>query len=299
MLNKRDIGNGRCAAMILEHTLHELGVNPAPAPAELTVIFCGEGKPVGGHRNGPGVHDYYLVHTVLSGSGLYEVNGKRYKCKAGDTFFIFPGEPFFYEADDRDPWSYVWVAFIGSGAASHLSGIGVTASAPVIHGGGRKIPALYRRLRSRLLQADNASQITSLESAGYLRLLLAEFAIANRHMLPAAAAFSSDIERRIALAVHLLSTHYAQSVSIERLSQTCGYHRTHFSAMFKQSTGYSPKQYLLKVRMERAEALLATALPIEQVASSVGYGDPLYFSKQFHKWSSRSPSAFRKSLRSG
>lgn len=285
--------------MILEHTLYELGVNPSPVPAELTVIFCGEGKPVGGHRNGPGVHDYYLIHTVLSGSGVYEVKGKRYECKAGDTFVILPGEPFFYEADARDPWSYVWVAFIGSGAASHVRGIGITKEAPVIHGGSRKIPALYRRLRSRLLQADNASHITSLESAGYLRLLLAEFGIANRHALSAADAFSSDIERRIALAVRLLSTHYAQSVSIGQLSQTYGYHRTHFSAMFKQSTGYSPKQYLLKVRMERAEALLATAMPIEQVASSVGYSDPLYFSKQFHKWSGKSPSAFRKSLRSG
>ncbi len=42
--------------------------------------------------------------------------------------------------------------------------------------------------------------------------------------------------------------------------------------------------FLLKVRMERAKLLLDQPLTIEEVASSVGFADPLYFfSKQFKK----------------
>jgi AraC-like DNA-binding protein len=51
--------------------------------------------------------------------------------------------------------------------------------------------------------------------------------------------------------------------------------------------------YLLKLRMERAKLLLQEQLTIEQVASSVGFTDALYFSKQFKKWSGSSPSEYR------
>lgn len=61
----------------------------------------------------------------------------------------------------------------------------------------------------------------------------------------------------------------------------------------------SPKQYLLKVRMDKAKELLASPLTIEQVASSVGFNDALYFSKQFRKATGMPPSEYRAALRNG
>jgi len=286
--------------MIPDHTRFKLAVHPAPIPGELTVIFSGEGDPVGGHKIGPAVHDYYLAHTILSGTGVYSAGGKRYKCQAGDTFFIFPGEPFSYEADKRDPWRYAWVAMQGSMTAGLLAGLGITVAEPMLRGDCRRLLPLYRRIRRGLEEAADSPLLADLESAGCLRMLLAAFGAANRERLEMGGRASlSDMERQIAQAERLLSTHYAQAVSIDGLSRTYGYHRTHFSQMFKRATGLSPKQYLYKVRMERAESLLATALPIEQVAASVGFNDALYFSKQFHKWSGASPTAYRRSLREG
>jgi AraC-like DNA-binding protein len=54
--------------------------------------------------------------------------------------------------------------------------------------------------------------------------------------------------------------------------------------------------FLLKIRMERARLLLAEKLTIEQIASSVGFLDPLYFSKQFKKWYGSSPTEYRAML---
>ncbi|WJH37586.1 helix-turn-helix transcriptional regulator [Paenibacillus sp. CC-CFT747] len=77
------------------------------------------------------------------------------------------------------------------------------------------------------------------------------------------------------------------------MAQTLGYHRTYLSKIFKQQTGLSPMNFLLKIRMERARLLLEKPLTIEQVASSVGFSDALYFSKQFKKWYGASPSDYR------
>jgi AraC-like DNA-binding protein len=281
--------------MIPDHTRFEMAFHPAPSAGELSVIFSGEGDPTGGHKIGPAVHDYYLSHTILSGTGIYSVGGKRYKCQAGDTFFIFPGEPVSYEADKRDPWRYAWVAMQGSLAASLLAEMGITVGQPLVHGDSRRLLPLYRRIR-RSLERMETPLLAELESSGGLRRLLAAFGTANRERMRDGVSAVSDIDRQVAQAQRLLSTHYAQAVSIDGLSRTYGYHRTHFSQMFKRATGLSPKQYLYKVRMERAETLLATLLPIEQVAASVGYNDALYFSKQFHKWSGSSPTAYRRAL---
>lgn len=282
--------------MLMDHTRYLLGINPGPGSGELAVIFCGEGDPVGGHKIGPAVHDYYLVHTIISGCGTFVSGGKRYECHAGDTFVIFPGELFSYEADEQAPWRYAWVAFAGTAAYSLLARAGITESSPVIRDAGRRIVPMLRRIR-KLLERAESPVIADMESAGYLRVLLAGYAEANRDRTVGSTGGGTDMDRQIAQAIRLLSTNYAQPLSIDGLSKTFGYHRTHFSMMFKRATGLSPKQYLLKVRMERAESLLLTVLPIEQVAASVGFGDPLYFSKQFHRWSGMSPTAYRKSKR--
>src|SRR5690606_121737 len=79
----------RRPTMISDHTRFQMAFHPSPIPGELSVIFSGEGDPVGGHKIGPAVHDYFLIHTVLSGTGSYSTGSMRYKCKAGDSFFIF------------------------------------------------------------------------------------------------------------------------------------------------------------------------------------------------------------------
>jgi AraC-like DNA-binding protein len=280
-----------------EHKSFLVGINPAPGRGELSVLFSGEARPFGGHGIGPAVHDYYLVHTVIAGEGVFETGGKRYTCMAGDSFFIFPGELFSYQADPHNPWHYVWVSFVGHAGDPLLSVIGVTLANPVVRGGGEgSILGLYRKLRNGFRHADNAS-LADLESAGLLRLLLHEFGKANRTSLPVRHAPLADIDRQIDQAARWLSLQFNQQISIEGMCRSLGYHRTHLSKMFKRTTGLSPMQYLYKIRMERAQTLLESPLTIDQIASSVGFNDALYFSKQFRKWSGQSPSSYRETLR--
>ncbi|RAP78672.1 AraC family transcriptional regulator [Paenibacillus montanisoli] len=271
--------------------------NSQPAQGELSLLFSGEGRPVGGHYIGPAVHNYYLVHTVMSGLGTFEIDGVRYVCKRGDTFIIFPDELFTYRADEKEPWHYMWVAFKGHLSEQLLHTLGFSPSRPIVHGDDvRPLASLYRKIRGTL-ETTPFPELADLEASGLLRVLLKELGLLNAGSLPAnhAQAVIPDIGRQIRQAVRWLSYQYAQPVSIEELSRSLGYHRTHLSKMFKHVTGLSPMQFLLKVRMERAKELLngQKHLSIDQVASSVGYPDALYFSKQFRKTFGYSPSEYR------
>jgi AraC-like DNA-binding protein len=69
---------------------------------------------------------------------------------------------------------------------------------------------------------------------------------------------------------------------------------THFRRLWQQQVGCSPQQYLYQVRMRSAARMLVTTdLPIQEIASSVGHYDPLYFSKRFRAFFNHSPTEYR------
>lgn len=289
------------------HYFYSISINKSPLTEEMSVLFSGEGRPVEGHYIGPAVHDFYLIHLVLDGEGTFETLGESYRLRKGDVFVIFPDILVKYEADMQRPWSYVWVAFSGGLADRALSELGITPDRTVIRSDRTtRLRRLFRMLR-KSLDRHSLPSLGNAESAGWLRLLLYELGkeIQRRQSENGeecstngdgedADVLHQPSYSRIDQAVRLMNLQYAHPLTIEGIAATLGYHRSHLTKLFKLATGLSPAQYLFKVRMKKAERLLESDLTIAQVASSVGFGDPLFFSKQFRRWSGRSPTAFRK-----
>jgi len=281
-----------------DHYQFSLNINLSPDEHDPSVLFSGEGRPYPEHKMGPTVHDYYLIHTVLDGEGLFQSGKFSRQCRAGDTFVIFPGVLFSYQADKDFPWHYVWVALQGQNTAQLLKEVGITREQPALH--SEDIPGLgsiYERIRSAFQQSA-FPRLESLEASGWMRLLLHQFGLSNKDTLPAHPREMPEvIDRQIDQAVRWISLQFHQHISIDQMASALGYHRAHLSKAFKQKTGLSPKQYLMKVRLDKARELLGGALTIEQISSAVGFNDALYFSRQFHKWSGMSPSEYRNEQR--
>lgn len=69
---------------------------------------------------------------------------------------------------------------------------------------------------------------------------------------------------------------------------------------FKKYTGYSPGNYLIRLRIKKAETLLQREdQRISEVGSSVGFRDSNYFSRQFHRINGLTPRQYRKNCLSG
>ncbi|MCZ8518092.1 MULTISPECIES: AraC family transcriptional regulator [Paenibacillus] len=271
---------------------HSVAINPAPGRGELTVLFGGHAETLPLHKVGPQVLDYHLVHLVTSGRGSFRCLGRDYPLGPGDSFFIFPGELVSYASDEETPWSYRWIGFKGTIADESLSALGISQHQPVTRSKEvRRLGTLFHLIEQSLASGRPGGDF---HSGGYLRLLISEYARDAAAAAPPVTE-SSIIQQQVQQAIRWLTLQYYQPISIEHMAKTLGYHRTHLSKMFKQHTGMSPMQFLLKVRMERAKQLLTERLTIEQVASSVGFADALYFSKQFKKWYGVSPSEYRNS----
>ena len=101
-------------------------------------------------------------------------------------------------------------------------------------------------------------------------------------------------EAYIRKAIEFLEIHYSQKISVLDIANYVGLDRTYLSSLFKEKLGQSLQAYLLHFRMNRAcELLKNQSLSIGDVSRSVGYTDPLLFSKMFKKLNEVSPKQFR------
>lgn len=80
----------------------------------------------------------------------------------------------------------------------------------------------------------------------------------------------------------------------EAVARRCGVDRSHLFRLFKQHLQLSPQQYLIRLRLNKAEELLqTTSLSVSEVAFSCGFNDLCHFSRLFKRRFGVPPSARR------
>jgi AraC-like DNA-binding protein len=101
--------------------------------------------------------------------------------------------------------------------------------------------------------------------------------------------------KRMSKVMTLLHEHHAEPLSSAQLAKTAGLSVSQFERVFHKAFGVSPRQYLLRVRVENACRLLAgTDESIANVALAVGFYDHAHFTKSFGMQMGVNPSTYRK-----
>ncbi len=98
-------------------------------------------------------------------------------------------------------------------------------------------------------------------------------------------------------AVSYLKLHiYDCNLKAETLPSLCGISGTYFRKIFQANYGTSPQKYILSKRLSHAKAIIESSDfdTVSEIAASVGYSDPLYFSRAFKKKYGVSPSCYAK-----
>ena len=103
-----------------------------PRQDDLQVLHAGMEQCPPAHAFGPAVRDYYLIHFVLRGQGRFQAENRTFQLRTGHGFLIYPDQVTFYEADQQDPWFYVWIAFSGKSADDCLRQAGLSSQAPIL-----------------------------------------------------------------------------------------------------------------------------------------------------------------------
>ncbi|GGG20295.1 helix-turn-helix domain-containing protein [Paenibacillus aceti] len=106
-------------------------------------------------------------------------------------------------------------------------------------------------------------------------------------------AAETDSQPSIDRSIAYLEMHYSERITREKLAAMAGVSHSHFSILFKQQTGFSPSEYLSRLRVHRAkELLLSESGTLREIAQKVGYKDEFYLSRRFKQQTGISPSAY-------
>ena len=91
-----------------------------------------------------------------------------------------------------------------------------------------------------------------------------------------------------------IEQHYMQPIRLQDLADHVHLNESYCSVLFKKSMGISFSQYLINIRMEKAQKLLQSkTLSVSQVGALVGYSDLSYFSKEFKKRYGVTPTKYK------
>ena len=260
----------------------------------LYVSCCGLSKTEPLHSFGPAQKPYYLIHYILRGKGRFSLRNKEFQLSSGNGFLIPPEELSFYQADEKEPWTYIWVGFQGEMAERILQNIGLTVTNPVFS--SERSEELYQAVKD-MMEHNTYGISNDLRRNGQLQVFLSVIAdgvTIQEH---------GEVDRAdhyVERAIAYIRSNYCNPIRVTDVADYVCVNRSYLYTLFKNALGMSPQQFLTNYRVHKAmELLRTTELPIESIALSCGYTDPLVFTKAFKHVKRISPSGYRKEVRTG
>ncbi len=224
---------------------------------------------------------FVQVFWTERGAGEITLPERKVVVHAGDFFYHLPGEAHRHRTIGA-VWNYRWFAMDGPLAVPFMRGYGYPQEA---------IPAgvcpvqLFLELEMLLTQGTPYAQRHSLSVAA--EILAVVGGRGEGRTLDPVSFFLQQAQERIA----------EPNFSAELFAHEIGLHRTTFTRLFKQKTsGLTPRQYLIQIRLEKATRLLAEGqLSLKEIAQECGLCNASYLCRIIQQHTGMTPQQFRSS----
>ena len=240
---------------------------------DINPMNLGESRCKPNHFDGPGYRDYWVMHYVVSGKGVFVYDNQVYNLSAGDCFIIKPKELYFYQADEKEPWHYIWFCF-----EAFVDLPVIMKNSHVIH--SHEIGNIFV---TTIKEIKNTTSKISYFNSQFWRLITVFEEMEGKNYSP----------NYVEIAKSYIENEYSKDVKIREIAVRLRLDRTYFSTLFKKETGISPQQYLTEMRLSRAKDLMANYnLSPSVVATAVGYSDIFSFSRMFKRHFGISPTEY-------
>ena len=253
----------------------------------IVVANCGFSKTEALHSFGPALKPNFVIHFVLSGKGTFSIGGKTYELERGSGFLIPPGELAFYQADEDEPWTYIWVGFSGSKAQKYIDEIGLSSRIPIFH--SKEHEGLSACVKD-MMKHNTCGVVNELRRVGQLYIFLSMITKENT--------VEKEIEKDnqyVKRAIDFIQSNYHIPIKVTDIADYVCINRSYLYSLFQETMKMSPHQFLSRYRITKAaELLLTSSLSIESICYSVGYKDPFVFTKAFKQAIGMSPTMYRK-----
>ena len=238
--------------------------------------------------------DYQLIY--ISAGQVYfhfDNNENETVIKAGNMVLFRPKEFQKYEYYGIDKTEVYWVHFTGSDVKNILRNYGIKDDLHYFFvGTSLEYERIYKKMISELQRCqDNYEEMLS--------ILMRQLLICIHRELQKERKISDIyLDNEMDMATQYFTDNYSSDISIEEYASSRGMSISWFIRNFKKFTGITPMHFIVATRISNAQLLLETTkYSISEISRIVGYDNPLYFSRLFHKVKGFAPSEYRKSIK--
>lgn len=256
---------------------------------DMYLCYCGFEKCESLHSFGPAIRPNYLLHYVLDGKGYYYVDNKKFTVSKNEGFLISPNVVTFYQADEEDPWTYLWIGIHGNKVKTYLNSIGLDQENLIFECDEAD---LLKGYIMDMLKHHKSTDADSFKIEGLLYLFFSKLAENVKNVSLEDNGLSSNIY--VNKAIEFIQDNYHSPIKVHDIAKYICLNRSYLTSIFQKNIQMSPQKFLMEFRITKAaELLYNTDLPIGNIANSCGYSDQLAFSKAFKKVKGVSPKEYR------
>ncbi len=245
--------------------------------------FCTE------RRNGTA--NYQLLY-IADGSARFRIGESMQRVVKGTFVLYRPYEPQYYEYRLSDHGDVYWIHFSCREDNGLWKQLGLDRESVFQAGAHGDYVRLFERIIQELqMKKEYFAQSNQL---CLQELLLLMGRSRRRHDQSDFYPYYPQVEA----AIRQFHRHPEENFTIKAYAKKHNLNYYRFIDSFTKITGLAPRQYIIHIRMNKAKTLLENeAFSVGDVAQLVGYENPLYFSRLFHKAVGMPPSEYRRQVR--
>lgn len=236
------------------------------------------------------LNEYQLLYNPEGEGVFHSASIKECRLRAGDMFLLFPGEWHSYHPDEDRGWTSYWIGFKGVNMDDRVRAGFLSPAKPIYHiGFSDSIVSLYRQAyEAALEEAAYAQQLM----AGIVNHLIGMmYSLERTNELKSRSEMQVDMINKARLRIR---ESLESSLTIQQIAEEMGVSYSNFRKLFKEFTGLSPAIYQQDLRIQRAKELLTTTdMSIKEIAYSLNFESPDYFSAKFKMKTGHRPSDLR------
>ena len=261
----------------------------------------------------PHAHSFFELFFIEEGEGWDLIGDRQLWAKSGDLFLIAPGEV--HDTSGLDHATKWIVGFEAEALHPAYTDANIFLMLPnrVIESflpiNNLKIKHFYipAKERSRWLALFEQlkdelgnQELSFIEAArALLMLLLIETARFSEPQLPKSTKSSTQRSTKkgspvVEKVLSFIATNFRNSIGLQEVAKEVNFSPAYLTDLIRRETGKTVGSWIVERRMTEARhLLLATDLPVNQIAESVGYFDSSYFIRLFRRLNGTTPQAWR------
>lgn len=255
----------------------------------------------------PNVHDFYEMVYIKKGNAEFLINNKAVELGPNDITIIKPGQYHKLTVKSKNACEYIVLNFkFMNNKTSEHSEIPLADFLNFISG---KESGTFIKLKvsqkndiitilNRIVKEKQDTDIGS-DFLNYLQVMELFVYISRALKMEWENSINSGpkLKELIKVAINYINMNYERDISLGDISKYVFLSPSYFTRAFREETGMSPINFLLKTRIDRSKELLEDhGLKVSDIALSVGFSNQQRFNEMFKKFTGTTPMKYRKSV---